>query len=388
MSFYKISYIDSAGEEQSFSVEAKDEGSAIDLAPIAEHLITNVSIDIFQYVSFFRNRKGKIKLRKQALYLQSVASIVDSGIAFRKAFEDIFLDNNEFKYDAIIFSKCETLSDFASTINFHPSVISIASLADKTGDVVGSLEMASDFCSSLARVEEEFMASLLKSSVYIILALLFFIGAPFIQGSMLYEMVYVDKSPLPLNLASHLLIESADFYRNYGIFIILLFFGMFINRARIFEKVKHLMFFRLIHKLICVNRSFLFVSVYKMMLFSGMTPIAIVRQMYDQAKGRDRGIYKKMIDRLAQGDDIGSTIDLSEWSNEVYYALNKSDQKTEAALSKTFDASKESIKANQLDVGHEIGKLCILMGMLSMSFVIVIVFLGFLVPIYSQRINL
>jgi type II secretory pathway component PulF len=387
MNPFKITYYDNSGLVRSFSIDAKDEADALRASPIPQHNIISIHVDYLSYLRFFSGGNKKIKLQKQSLYLQSIASIIDSGLSVRYAFENIFLGNSDFSFNELTFKNCENLSDFVTLINFHPSVISIASVADSTGDLVNSLEMASEFCDSLAKSEEEFMSSLIKSSIYIVLALIFLVGAPFIEGNILYEMVYVDKNPLPLNLASHLLIDSVKFYETYGWMIIVLIVVVFFNRSMLFEKVKNLWFFKLVHRLLCVNRSFVFLSVYRMMLFSGVTPIKIVHQMYGHAKGRDRLIYKKMIELLEQGVSIGNTIDTEEWSDEVLYSLKDSDTKTEESLEKTFNASRKSIMANQKDAGRDIGVVCIWTGMLSIAFVIAIIFIGFFIPIYAQRIS-
>jgi type II secretory pathway component PulF len=247
--------------------------------------------------------------------------------------------------------------------------------------------MAAEFCDSLAVSEEEFVASVLKSSIYIFLAILFIVGAPFIEGAMLYEMVYIDKNPLPLNFASHLLIGAVGFYKTYGLFIIVVLIALFVTRSSCYERVKHWWFFSMIHRLICVNRSFVFISVYRMMLFSGVTPIKILHQMYSNAKGRDRRIYRKMIKFLDGGGSIDDALDEDEWIDEVFYTLQDSDKKTDSSLLKTFDAAKTSIMANQKDAGREIGNVCIWVGMLSVTFVILVIFIGFFVPIYAQRIS-
>lgn len=385
MAYYKIEFVDKTGTQRVEYLQGIDEDDALADFPIPKYNISDISTDLFGQFRDIDLLKPKLKLFQQSLLLQTVAGIIASGETVRRAFDALLAKSKSIKYDEEQYSKCESLEDFIALLDFHPAVKSIAAVGDRTGNYVDALESAADFVSTLATNQEEFKGSVKQAYIYSFVAIFFIIVAPFVQGNMLYEMVYVDEAPLTLNFASHLLINAVDFYKGYWHISLAIIVLAIIKWDTIYEVVKNWPGMKSIHSLRCINRSIVFIAIFRMLLQAGVPPVKIIGLLYSNAKGRDRLIYRDMHDLVTGGEEVVNTLIEEEWPEIMGFTLKDVDKKEPKTLNKTLLSARNTLSMSQKEAGKGIGSFASMLSMGIIFFVITVIFMGFYIPILSMQ---
>ena len=319
---------------------------------------------------------------EQAIFLLNLAAQLTGG---KRSIADIFdaylARDKRFKPDPIKKEKAIEIEDYLDSLDFDRNVIVLAQAGRESGDLAGALKEAAEFLQDEEARKGAIFKKLAGGIFYSSAA-----GAMAVFGSMAFagQLRDLERStglPFNYNIASDILFALDYFFSTYGLFVVAaIALGIFF-RKQIAKAADDWPIFSTINRITRIKRGIHFLSLFSLMRRSKKGDRAALEYIASHASGEDAEIYNRLAAIRARGQPLYSGFREGDWSPTIMAGLGQLEEMDDQSAFQTMRAILSGQKQELVKAGESLATSLELIGIGSLVATILVVVVGFLLPI-------
>lgn len=374
----------SNGETVFYSVRSVDRLSAARELALTPSRVLSVSVDWLTTLTSFSVVSSGPSKTEQAIFLLNIAAQMTSGKrSIRDVFDSYLSRDKRFSVDRGKYVNAMTIEDFLEALGFSVNVQLLAKAGSDSGDLPTALREAAEFLQE----EEARKGAIAKK----IAGGIFYSGAAVamaVFGSMGFSAQLKDMEsnigiPFEYNFASDTMFAVDWFFSTYGPFVIVLLGAAFIFRRQILNLADSWPVMAQINRITRLQRGINFLSLFSLLRRSGKTDPDALHYMATNSTGPDVDIYNELASVTARGKPVYEGLREKDWSPTIMAGLGELEEMDAESAHSTMKAIVGGQKQELIKAGESLATTMEVVGMVSLVLTILIIVIGFLLPILS-----
>lgn len=374
----------SNGQTVVYNVRAADRQSAARELAFAPSRVLSVSVDWFATLMSISVVDRGPSQTEQAIFLLNIAPQMTSGKrSIREVFDSYLSRDKRFVIDRTKYTNAMNIEDFLDALGFAVNVQLLAKAGSDSGDLPTALKEAAEFLQE-EEARKGAIAKKIGGGIFYSCAAV----AMAVFGSMGFSKQLKDMEndigiPFEYNLASETMFAVDWFFSTYGIFVIALLGVAFIFRKEILAVADNWPVMSQINRITRIQRGINFLSLFSLLRRSGKTDPDALHYMATNSSGTDVDIYNELASVTARGRPLYEGLREKDWSPTILAGLGELEELDAASAHTTMKAIIGGQKQELTKAGEALATTLEVTGMVSLVATILIVIIGFLLPILS-----
>lgn len=374
----------SNGQTVVYSVRSTDRLSAARELALTPSRVLSVSVDWLATLTSFSVASGGPSQTEQAIFLLNIAAQMTSGKrSIRDVFDSYLSRDKRFVVDRGKYVNAMTIEDFLDALGFSVNVQLLAKAGSDSGDLPTALREAAEFLQ-----EEEARKGAIAKKIG---GGIFYSGAAVamaVFGSMGFSTQLKDMEnnigiPFEYNLASDTMFAVDWFFSTYGLLVIVFLGAAFVFRKQILTVADNWPVMSQINRIARIQRGINFLSLFSLLRRSGKTDPDALHYMATNSTGPDVDIYNELASVTARGRPVYEGLREKDWSPTILAGLGELEEMDATSAHTTMKAIIGGQKQELVKAGESLATTLEVTGMISLVVSIMVIIIGFLLPILS-----
>jgi type II secretory pathway component PulF len=374
----------SNGQTVVYNVRASDRQTAARELALTPSRVLSVSVDWFATLMAVSVTSKGPSQTEQAIFLLNIAAQMTSGKrSTREVFDSYLSRDKRFVIDRAKYANAMNIEDFLDALGFSVNVQLLAKAGSDSGDLPTALKEAAEFLQ-----EEEARKGAIAKRVaggifYSVAAVAMAIFGSMGFSNQLKEMENDIGIPFEYNLASETMFAVDWFFSTYWVFVVALLGVAFIFRKEILAAADNWPVLAQINRITRIQRGINFLSLFSLLRRSGKTDPDALHYMATNSTGPDVAIYNELASVTSRGRPLHEGLRDKDWSPTILAGLGELEEMDAESAHVTMKAILGGQKQELAKAGESLATTLQLTGMISLVATILIVIIGFLLPILS-----
>lgn len=330
----------------------------------------------------------KLPLPQQLLLVAQIATLVDSGASIKEGIMELaeetdflsrHLNDPRMKY-------ASSISDYLEIFGTNSAVILLAKSGEETGRLSEALNNAVENIEQEMELKKATGSDLKMGVTYLIVGFLSILVLSLLLGGPAQQII--ETPQLKANQATEIIVMIKNFQTEQTWLFLSLAVGLALAIRYLWKEVpdfRRVPGVSALDDLLKARRSANFLAAWMPLFASGLSAEQALRLIHDSYTGDDKKAVEAVLDGVADGGTIPSSLSKEYWSSSFVVGMRSFDSAHDEARSKLLGRLKKMLLTEIHVTGKKFSGITLKVGMIAAVTTVMLIALGFYAPMLLSR---